>query len=74
MNSGLVQGGYLILHQGNQGRYHQRDPRQQKCRNLIAQRLSRAGRHNAEDILSGKKCIHQQFLPLPEGIVSEVPF
>ena len=74
VNSRLVQGGYLILHQGNQRRYYQRNPRQQKRRNLIAQRFSRAGRHDAEHILPGKKCIHQHFLSLPEGVVTEVLF
>ena len=67
----LVQGGYLIFHQRNEGRYHNGNPLKHKRRNLETDRFSRPRRHNPQDVPAGKGAVNQGFLPFPEGIIAE---
>ena len=53
MNPGLIQRPHLILHQRNQRRNHNRNPRQKQRRNLITNRLPRPRRHNPQNIPPG---------------------
>ena len=63
---------HLILHQGNEGGYHQGNALHHKSGNLIAQALSAPCGHDAEHIPPGQLGPNQVFLPLPEGFVAKV--
>ena len=64
---------YLVFHQGNERRDHNRQPRQQQRRKLIADRLSPAGRHHAQHIAPGQNRVNQRLLPAAERRVTEIP-
>ena len=63
---------HLILHQGNEGGYHQGNALHHKRGNLIAQALSAPCGHDAEHIPPGQLGPNQVFLALPEGFVAKV--
>ena len=67
----LLQCHHLVLHQGDEGRDHQRHPRQQQCRHLIAEGLAPAGGHDAQGIPPRQQGVDQGLLPLPEFPVAE---
>ena len=70
----LLQGGHLVLHQGDQGGDHQGEPRQQQGRDLIAQGLPPAGGHHPQSIPPGQDALDEFLLPRPEGGVTVVLF
>ena len=74
VNAGFIEGLNLVHHQGNQGRDHHRNSRHQKCRDLIAQRFSRPGRHNGEDVFPGQDLVDNLLLPRTEGVIAEICF
>ncbi len=57
------QRGDLVLHQGDQRRYHQGKPRQQQRRDLITQGFAAARRHNAQGVPPLQDRINQRLLP-----------
>ena len=72
-NAGTFQRHHLIAHQGDQGRHHQRDSRQQQSRDLIAQAFPSAGGHDAEDIPTSQLGIDERLLRPPElGITKDL--
>ena len=74
VNAGFIEGLNLVHHQGNQGRDHHRNSRHQKRRDLIAQRFSRPGRHNGEDVFPGQDLVDNLLLPRTEGVIAEICF
>ena len=73
-DTGFVQCADLILHQRNQRRHDKRQSGQGERRDLIADGLARAGRHDAEGVPSGENCLHQLVLTRAEAVVAEVLF
>jgi hypothetical protein len=64
-NDGKVpdaQGIHLVFHQGDEGRYDQRDPGEDQGRKLIAERFSPSGGHNHQGIFSGEDGFEDLFL------------
>ena len=70
---GLAERGHLILHQGNQGRNNQGQPRQQQGGQLIANRLARPGGHDPQRIPAGQQRLNQRLLPRPKPAVAKIP-
>ena len=70
----LVERLHLVHHQRDQRRHHHRDPRHQKRRQLIAQRLPGAGRHDCKDVPPGEDLVDDLLLSRPEGVISKVCF
>ena len=62
----------LILHQGNQRRYHQRNAGAHQGGHLIADGLARTGGHNAECVLSCHQSIDDLALALPEMVMAKM--
>ena len=56
----------LILHQGDERRHHEGQPRQECCRKLIAERFPLAGRHDHHRIATVYNRPHHVFLTGPE--------
>jgi len=69
----LPQGGHLVLHQGDERRDDQRQPRQQHGRDLIAQGLSPAGGHDPQAVPPRQNGVDQDLLSRPESAVSKIP-
>ena len=69
---GLGQGGDLVLHQGDQGRNHQGQPRQQQGRELVADGLSGPGGHDADDVPVVEQGVHQGLLTGAEVAVAVI--
>ena len=67
-----AQGVHLVLHQRDERGDHQRQPRQQHGRELIAQRLAPAGGHDAETVAPGEYVVHQPLLTRAEAAEAEV--
>ena len=74
MDARCVQPLDLVLHQRDQRRDDERQPRQQQGRDLIAERLARAGGHDGQRVPSGQKGADDLFLPGAEGVVAEISF
>ena len=77
---GIVEGGAhpvgdesvdLVLHQGYQGRYDDADAGPVESRDLVADRLPPAGRHQDEIILAPDQSLHDLLLERPERIEAE---
>ena len=66
-DAGVLQGHDLILHERDERRDDERQPRQQQGGQLIAKALAAARRHDAEHIAPGQDRIDKRLLPLPEG-------
>ena len=62
---------HLILHQGDQRRYDDRNAAEKQRGNLVAQGFPAAGRHDAERIPAGQNGVDKFLLPLPETAVAE---
>jgi hypothetical protein len=71
-NSAAVQLVDLILHQRDERRDHERRARQHDRRQLIGERLARAGRHHGEHVVSAEDSLDDLLLPVPVFPVSEV--
>jgi hypothetical protein len=63
----------LILHQRDQRRHHQRDAGQLERRQLVAQRLARAGRHDRQRVDAGHDVADRQRLAGAERGDAEAP-
>ena len=63
---------HLVLHQGDEGRDHERRPLREQGRQLVADRLAGAGRHDGEQVPSRERRAHDLLLAGPEGVVAEV--
>ena len=74
MDARCVQPLDLVLHQRDQRRDDERQPRQQQGRDLIAERLARAGWHDGQRVPSGQKGADDLLLPGAEGVVAEISF
>ena len=61
----------LIFHQRDQGRHHQGQARQEQRRQLVGQRLARAGRHHREHITTVENRPDDRFLPKAELFETE---
>ena len=66
-DAGVLQGHDLILHERDERRDDERQPRQQQGWQLIAKALAAARRHDAEHIAPGQDRVDKRLLPLPEG-------
>ena len=66
-----AQAGDLIVHQRLQRRNDDGRPLQQQCRDLVAQRLARPGRHHRQHALAAEDEIDDLLLPGAEGCVAE---
>ena len=66
-DAGVLQGHDLILHERDERRDDERQPRQQQGGQLIAKALAAARRHDAEHIAPGQDRVDKRLLPLPEG-------
>jgi len=64
---------HLILHQRDQRRYHDADALPQQRRDLVAQRLAAAGRHQDERVTAGGDVIDDLLLRAPERVIAEDP-
>ncbi len=62
-----AQAGDLIVHQRLQRRNDDGRPLQQQCRDLVAQRLARPGRHHRQHVLAAEDEIDDLLLPGAEG-------
>ena len=69
---GGLQSPNLILHQRNQGRDHQGDPREHQRRDLIAHGFARAGGHDAQGVPALQQRRDQRLLGRPEGLIPEM--
>ena len=63
----------LVRHEGNEWRDDNRRPLEDHRRNLIDQRLSKAGRKRHERVASLKDSDHRRFLLRPEPLDAERP-
>ena len=61
----------LIAHERNKRRDDQRDPRQHQRRNLIAQRLTRARRHDGHHIAARQDRRYNTFLSRTKAVIAE---
>ncbi len=66
----LSQGHDLVLHQGDQRRHHDADPGAQDGRNLVADGLAAAGRHQDEGVLAAEHGFDDFQLVRAEGSVA----
>ena len=73
-DAGLHQRCHLIPHQGHQRGHHQRDPRQQQRRDLIADGLPAAGGHDVQHVPALQQGVHHGLLAGAEGVVAEIGF
>ena len=73
-DAGVLQGHDLILHERDERRDDERQPRQQQGRDLIAERLARAGGHDGQRVPPGQKGADDLLLPGAEGVVAEISF
>ena len=62
----LLQRRHLVLHQGDQRRYHQGQSLQQQGRDLIAETLPAPGGHDPKDVLPRQNRVDQRLLPVPK--------
>ena len=70
-HSGLQQRIDLVLHQRDEGRDDHRDAVAEQGRDLIAQRLAAAGRHDHQAIAAARDVIDDRFLLASKRAVSE---
>ena len=61
----------LIPHQRDERRNHECQPIAEECRELIAQRLAPAGRHDGQHIAARKHGADDVILAAPEGVKAE---
>jgi hypothetical protein len=67
LDAEMAHGRYLIAHERDQRRDHDREAAAHECRQLVAERLAGARRHHGEHVLAGQHRPHDLFLPLAEG-------
>ena len=70
----FLQGQHLILHQGDQRRNDQREPRQHQRGDLVAQRFAAAGGHHGQGVPTAEHGVDDRLLPGTEGVVAEILF
>ena len=63
--------GDLVLHQGDQRRYHHREPLHDQRGDLETQRLARSRRHHRERVAPGKQGFYRRFLAGAETLEPE---
>jgi hypothetical protein len=63
----------LVVHQGDQGRDHQRRPPEEAARELIDEALALAGRHDQEEAAVGQQRLDRLALTRAELRVAEPP-
>ena len=68
----LIQCSYLILHQTDERRDHQRNSLKHQRRHLITDRLACPCRHDSKYIPAFQKPVNQRLLTIAKGIVSKV--
>ena len=66
----LLERRHLVLHQGDQGRHHHRQPRPAQGGHLIAQRFAAAGGHQHQARAAGDHVAHDRVLGTAEGGVT----
>ena len=66
-----AQGIHLVLHQGDERRDDNADPGPVQRRNLVAERLAAAGRHNDEGILAVDQAGNDLRLRMAEGMIAK---
>ena len=66
-----LQGGHLVVHQGNQRRHYHGQPAPHQGGNLITQGFAAAGGHQHQQVLPLCQRGHDFFLPPPEGVIAE---
>ena len=64
----------LVLHQGDEGRYDERHAGQVQRRQLVTERLARAGRHDGERVPALHRGSDDFLLPWPEFVEAEHAF
>ena len=70
-NAGEIEGGDLIIHEGDERRDDHRQSAKHQRRQLIAQRLAGARGHDRQHRPAGEHMIDDPLLPRPEGIEPE---
>ena len=68
-----AQGVHLVLHQGDEGRYHQGQAAHSEGGQLVAEGLAAAGGHYDQAVAAGQGVGDDRFLPGAEGVVAEMP-
>ena len=68
----LLQGGHLVLHQGDQRRDDKRYPAEQDGRNLVTDRFAGAGRHDSQHVTATEQRVDDRFLPGVERAVAKI--
>ena len=56
------QRGHLVIHEGNERRQHEREPRQGERRDLVADGFPSSRRHDAERVASGENRVDELVL------------
>ncbi|MNQ74351.1 hypothetical protein D3C85_891060 [compost metagenome] len=70
----FVEGGDLVVHQGDQGRHHHRQTLAQQGRHLKAQRLAAAGRHQHQGVAAARHALDDRALAATEAVITENVF
>ena len=63
--------GHLVLHQGDQGGHHHREPVHDQGGDLEAERLARSRRHHGERMAASQERLDHPFLARPESVEAE---
>ena len=63
---------HLVLHQGNQGRDHHREPGPAQRRELVAERFTTTRGHDTHGIPTGKNSLHHFVLPRAKCIETKI--
>ena len=70
-DAGVLQGHDLILHERDERRDDERQPRQQQGGHLIADGLTGTGGHHGQHVLPGQQALHDLLLPGAEAVVAK---
>ena len=73
LDAGLPERRHLVFHQRNEGRDDEADARAHQRRDLVAERLASAGRHQDEGVIARDHMLDDLPLPLAEGCRSHKP-
>ena len=66
-----LEGVHLVLHEGDQRRYDEREPVEAQRGELVTQRLAAPGRHQRQRVVAGEHAADDLLLQRPEALVAE---
>ena len=67
LDAEMAQGRHLVAHERDERRDHEGEPLAGERRQLVAERLAGAGRHDGEHVLAGQHRAHDLLLSFAEG-------